>query len=130
MEQKMQIFVSGNGEFTSEFENFLRENSIPYSKLAKERRAFPISTEQAITVITVVSSALTIVSSLIKIREWYSGQKKKRRKGKISIRTERGEVIKLTAKNIEELTLRKEVKSRKKLYKKRGMVHRTRSAHN
>jgi len=103
----MQIFVSGNSEFTNEFENFLRENSISYSKLAKERRAFPISTEQAITVITVVSSALTIVSSLIKIQEWYIGQKKKRRKGKILIRTEKGEVIELTAKNIEELTLRK-----------------------
>lgn len=123
--EKRLICVNGDSQFISEFETFLKREQIAYSKKPMDFYFGIPSPEQAVFIFSVTASALSIASSLIKIHEWYSSQKKKGRKGTLDIQT-KDDGIQLTARDIEELTLESEKKPKKKSTKKRGKTHRTR----
>jgi hypothetical protein len=120
----------------------LKENGIQYSRLPEIRtrtvnrtvsrtvsrhrleqfrtvRRTTISPEQAVAIISVTASALSIASNLIKIREWYNSQKKKKRKGnRIRIETKKG-VVELTAENIKDFKFMEKKSRKRKTQKKR-----------
>lgn len=74
---------------------------------------------EAVAIISVTASALSIASNLIKIREWYNSQKKKKKKGnRIRIETKK-EVVELTAENIRDFKFTEKKSRKRKTQKKR-----------
>lgn len=99
---------------------------------------YPVSPDQLVTGLSLIASGLSIAASLAKIYEWQVAQRKKGRKGKITveiIKKRRGTLgieieddeIEVIARNINELSVKTKKKTRKKRSRKiRERTRRTR----
>jgi hypothetical protein len=138
MKKEIWVYCCGDLKFEHDFWEFVRKNGISYSG---QMGGYPASPDQFLTGCSLIASTLSIVASLAKIYEWQIAQRKRKRKGKITIKIVKkpkgtldietaDDEIEVIARNINELTVKSGKKPRKRQStKKKGKTRRTKSPH-